>query len=247
MLKQLLPIVFAAMLGAPTLAATAASKTPAKAEDKSASIKEAMEVKLGTKITSVIKSPYLGLYEIYADGQFLYTDEKLTVIVAGTLIDGQTMKNYSAERLQKLTAIRFSDLPLDLAVRQVRGDGKRILATFEDPNCGYCKKLAKEMAKLDNVTLYTFLYPILSPDSLDKSNLIWCSSDKAKAWNEWMQDGKPPTGKGDCDTTAVKNSIDLGHKLAITGTPTLFFADGERIQGVIPLAQIEKKLDQISP
>ena len=247
MLKQLLPIVFAAMLGAPTLAATAASKTPAKAEDKSASIKEAMEVKLGTKITSVIKSPYLGLYEIYADGQFLYTDEKLTVIIAGTLIDGQTMKNYSAERLQKLIAIRVSDVPLDLAVKQVRGKGKRLLATFEDPNCGYCKKLAKDMVKLDNVTLYTFLYPILSPDSLEKSNQIWCSSDKAKAWNEWMQDGKTLTGKGDCDTTAVKKSIDLGRKLAITGTPTLFFADGERVQGVIPLAQIEKKLDQISP
>ena len=177
---------------------------------------------------------------------FLYTDEKLTVIIAGTLIDGQTMKNYSAERLQKLTAIRFSDLPLDLAVKQVRGDGKRILATFEDPNCGYCKKLAKDMVKLDNVTLYTFLYPILSPDSLEKSNQIWCSSDKAKAWNEWMQDGKTLTGKGDCDTMAVKKSIDLGRKLAITGTPTLFFADGERVQGVIPLAQIEKKLDQIT-
>ena len=245
MFKKLFPVVLAAMFSAPLLAATVASKTPAKAEDKSASIKEAMEVKLGTKITSVIKSPYLGLYEIYADGQFLYTDEKLTVIVAGTLIDGQTMKNYSAERLQKLTAIRFSDLPLDLAVRQVRGDGKRILATFEDPNCGYCKKLAKDMVKLDNVTLYTFLYPILSPDSLEKSNQIWCSSDKAKAWNDWMQDNKPLTGKSDCDTTAVRKSVELGRKLAITGTPTLFFADGERVPGAVPIAQIEKKLGEI--
>ncbi len=248
MLKKLLPVMLALALSAPALAATTAKKAPApapKVEDKSASVKEAMEAKLGTKISSVTKSPYLGLYEVYADGQILYTDENLTAIIAGTLIDGQTMKNYSAERLQKLTAIAFSELPLDLAVKQVRGDGKRTLATFEDPNCGYCKKLAKDLGKLDNITIYTFLYPILSPDSLEKSNQIWCSADKAKAWNDWMQDGKPLTGKSDCDTTAVRKSVELGRKLAITGTPTLFFADGERVPGAVPIAQIEKKLGEI--
>lgn len=246
MLKKILPIMLAITLSMPTLAATDARKVPAKAEDKSAGVKEAMEAKLGTKISSVTKSPYLGLYEVFADGQILYTDEKLTAIIAGTLIDGQTMKNYSAERMQKLTAIKFSDLPLDLAVKQVRGNGKRIFATFEDPNCGYCKKLATDMGTLNNVTIYTFLYPILSPDSLDKSNQIWCSSDQAKAWNEWMQEGKHLTGKGDCDTTAVKKSVELGRKLAITGTPTLFFINGDRVQGAIPLAEIEKKLGQSS-
>ena len=99
--------------------------------------------------------------------------------------------------------------------------------------------------KLDNITIYTFLYPILSPDSLEKSNQIWCSSDKAKAWNDWMQDNKPLTGKSDCDTTAVRKSVELGRKLAITGTPTLFFADGERVPGAVPIAQIEKKLGEI--
>lgn len=247
MLKKLLPIVLALTFSVPALAATAAKKAPAKVEDKSASVKEAMEAKLGTKISSVTKSPYLGLYEVYADGQILYTDEKLTAIIAGTLIDGQTMKNYSAERLQKLTAISFSELPLDLAVKQVRGDGKRTLATFEDPNCGYCKKLAKDLGKLDNITIYTFLYPILSPDSLEKSYQIWCASDKAKAWNDWMQDGKPLMGKGDCDTTAVRKTVELGRKLAITGTPTLFFVDGERVPGAVPIAQIEKKLAEVHP
>jgi len=207
-----------------------------------ASVRKAIEAKLGAKVTSVTKSPYLGLYEVYADGQILYTDDKLTVILAGTLIDGKTMKNVTAERMQKLTAIKFSDLPIELAVKQVRGDGKRVLATFEDPNCGYCKKLAKDMVKLDNVTIYTFLLPILSPDSLEKSNQIWCSSDKAKAWNDWMQDGKTPSGKGDCDTSAVQKTIELGRRLVINGTPTLFFADGERIPGAVPLAQIEQKL-----
>jgi len=146
--------------------------------------------------------------------------------------------------VQQFTAIKFADLPLALAVKQVRGDGKRVLATFEDPNCGYCKKMAREIAKLDNVTIYTFLYPILSPDSLEKSNQIWCAADKAKAWNEWMIDGKAPGGKGDCDTTAVKKSVETGRKLAINGTPTIFFADGGSIPGAVPLAQIEQKLTQ---
>jgi len=232
MLKRLLPLALAATFSLTVLA-------------DEASVKKAVEAKLGTKVSSVLKSPYLGLYEVYADGQILYTDEKLTAIIAGTLIDGKTMKNVTAERMQKLTAIKFSDLPLELAVKQVRGDGRRVLATFEDPNCGYCKKLAKDITKLDNVTIYTFLYPILSPDSLEKSNQIWCSSDKARAWNDWMMDGKL-SGKGDCDTSAVRKTVELGHKLAITGTPTLFFADGERVPGAVPIAQIEKKLESAS-
>ena len=227
MLKKILPIALSAALCLPAFA-------------DEASVKKALESKLGAKVTSVTKSPYLGLYEVYAEGQIVYTDEKQTVIIAGTLIDGKTMKNHTAERMQKLMAIKFSDLPLEYAVKQVRGDGKRVLASFEDPNCGYCKKLAKDIAKLDNVTIYTFLLPILSPDSLEKSNQIWCSADKAKAWNDWMA----PSGKADCDTSAVQKTVELGRRLNINGTPTLFFADGERIPGAVPVAQIEQKLAQ---
>ncbi|HCV14671.1 MAG TPA: thiol:disulfide interchange protein [Candidatus Accumulibacter sp.] len=231
MTKRLVPLALAATLSLPALADEAA-------------VRKSLESKLGRPLTSLTRTPYLGLYEAYADGQIFYTDEKVSVIIAGALIDGKSMKNITDERLQKLTAIKFSDLPLALAVKQVRGDGKRVVATFEDPNCGYCKKLAKDLAKLDNVTIYTFLYPILSPDSLEKSNRIWCAADKAKAWNDWMVDGKAPGGKGDCDTTAVKKTIEIGRKLAITGTPTIFFADGERVPGAIPLAKIEEKLAQ---
>ncbi len=210
-----------------------------------ASVQKAIEAKLGGKVKSVTKSPYLNLYEVYADGQIFYTDEAITAILAGTLIDGQTMKNVTAERMQKLSAINFSDLPTELAVKQVRGSGKRVFATFEDPNCGYCKRLAKEMVKLDNVTIYTFLLPILSQDSLDKSKKIWCSADKVKAWNDWMINGKAPAGKGDCDAKAITKVVELGQKLAISGTPTLFFTDGTRVPGAVPLDQIERKLEQL--
>lgn len=222
-----------------------AALAPAAMADE-ASVKKAIEGKLKGEVTSVTKTPYLNLYEVYVDGQIVYTDERISALLVGSLIDGKTMKNVTSERMQKLTAIKFSDLPLGLAVKQVRGDGRRVFASFEDPNCGYCKKMARDLAKLDNVTIYTFLYPILSPDSLEKSQQIWCSADRVKTWNEWMIDGKAPAAKADCDTAAVRQTIEIGRKLAINGTPTLFFVDGERIPGAVPLTRIEQKLSSVA-
>lgn len=233
MLKKLLPLALAALF-------------VATANADEADIKKAMEAKLGAKVESVAKSGYLGLYEVYSEGNILYTDEKMTAFIAGgQLIDGKTMKNVTEERMRKLTAIKFSELPLDRAIKQVRGDGKRVLATFEDPNCGYCKRLAKDLLKLDNVTIYTFLYPILSEDSIRKSKQIWCSADRAKAWNDWMVEGRAPAGKDDCDTAAITKNQEYGRRLGISGTPTMFFADGERVPGAMPLAKIEQKLGQL--
>jgi len=233
MLKRILPLALAALWA-----------TAANADE--ADIKKAMEAKLGAKVESVSKSGYLGLYEIYADGNILYTDEKMTAFIAGgQLIEGKTMKNLTEERMRKLTAIKFSELPLERAIKQVRGDGKRVLATFEDPNCGYCKRLAKDLLKLDNVTIYTFLYPILSEDSIRKSKQIWCSADRAKAWNDWMVEGRAPAGKEDCDTSAVVKNQEFGRRLNISGTPTMFFGDGERVPGALPLPKIEQKLSQL--
>jgi thiol:disulfide interchange protein DsbC len=233
MLKKLLPLALASLF-------------VATANADEADIKKAMEAKLGAKVESVAKSGYLGLYEVYSEGNILYTDEKMTAFIAGgQLIDGKTMKNVTEERMRKLTAIKFSELPLDRAIKQVRGDGKRVLATFEDPNCGYCKRLAKDLLKLDNVTIYTFLYPILSEDSIRKSKQIWCSADRAKAWNDWMVEGRAPAGKDDCDTAAITKNQEYGRRLGISGTPTMFFADGERVPGAMPLAKIEQKLGQL--
>jgi thiol:disulfide interchange protein DsbC len=226
-----------------TLIAACAAAFVVAAHAEEAEIKKAMEAKLGTKVDSVSKSGYLGMYEVYADGAIFYTDEKMTaIVVGGQLIDAKTMKNVTEERMRKLTAIKFSELPFERAIKQVRGDGKRVIATFEDPNCGYCKRLAKDLQKLDNVTVYVFLYPILSEDSLKKSKQIWCAADRSKVWNDWMVDGRAPSGKEDCDTSAVTKNQEFGRRLNISGTPTMFFADGERVPGAMPLAKIEQKL-----
>jgi len=225
-----------AMIVGLTLAATAMANE--------AEIKKAIEDSFGVKVSSVTKSGYLGLYEVYADGRILYSDEKGATVILGEMFDTKAKKSITEERMHKLTAIKFSDLPLERAIKQVRGDGKRIMATFEDPNCGYCKRLAKDLQKLDNVTIYTFLYPILSEDSVKKSKQIWCSSERAKTWIDWMADGKAPAGKEDCDTAAITRNQEYGQKLNITGTPTMFFSDGERVPGAMPLAKIEQKLAQ---
>ena len=230
MLKKILPLAVALSLSSLAFA-------------DEAEVRKGMEARLGAKVESVTKAGFLGLYEVYADGNILYTDEKVTaILVGGQLIDAKSMKNVTEERMRKLTAIKFSELPLDRAIKQVRGDGKRVLATFEDPNCGYCKRLARDIQKLENVTIYTFLLPILSEDSVKKSKQIWCSADRAKAWNEWMVDGKAPSGREDCDTAAITRNQEFGRKLNITGTPTMFFANGERVPGAMPLPRIEQKL-----
>lgn len=208
-------------------------------------IKKTVEEKLGGKVDAVTKTGYLGLYEVYVEGNIFYTDEKVSVIFAGNLIDTKNMQNVTQDRLQKLSAIKFSELPLDLAVKTVRGKGTRVFATFEDPNCGYCKRFARDLQSVDDVTIYTFLYPILSPDSELKAKQIWCAPDRSKAWLGWMIDGNTPTGDGKCNHPTDKVKA-LGEKLRVNGTPTVFFSNGERVGGAIPAAQVDKRLKQIA-
>jgi thiol:disulfide interchange protein DsbC len=210
-----------------------------------ADVKKNVEAWLGKnapKVESVRKLGALGLYEVQLEGDLIYTDEKVSYVVLGEIVEAKTRKNLTEERKQKLSQIKFSDLPLDLAVKQVKGNGKRVLATFEDPNCSYCKKLAKELQNVNDVTIYTFIYPILSPDSSEKARNLWCAADRPKAWNDLMLRGQTPVA-GNCDHPTEKVTA-LGHKLNIRGTPTMFFADGSRAPGYMPADSLEKALDK---
>lgn len=196
----------------------------------------------GIKADAVRKLGSFNLYEIQIGGDLLYTDEKVNYLINGDILDVKAKKNLTEERKNKLAQVKFSDLPLELAVKQVKGNGKRVLVTFEDPNCSYCRKLAKELQSVNDVTIYTYLYPILSPDSNEKSKNIWCAADRAKAWNELMIDGKQPAS-ANCNHPTDK-VVALGRKLNIKGTPAMIFADGSRIPGYMPAAMLEKALDK---
>jgi thiol:disulfide interchange protein DsbC len=148
------------------------------------------------------------------------------------------MQNLTEKRLRELTAVKWENLPLDAAFKTVRGNGKRTLAVFSDPNCPYCKRFEKDLAKVDDITIYTFLFPVLSPDSHEKSKAVWCSADKSKAWSELMLSGTVP-GSARCDTP-IEKIVEFARKYGITGTPTLIFANGERVPGAIRPEQVEK-------
>jgi thiol:disulfide interchange protein DsbC len=196
------------------------------------------------KIDEISKTPMNGLYEVRMGSDIMYSDADGNFLVQGNLIDVKQRRNLTEERVEKLSAIAFDQLPLKNAFTQVRGNGKRKLVVFADPNCGYCKRFEKDLQKLDNVTIHHVLYPILGEDSKVKSKNIWCAKDKAKTWNDWMINGSAP-GAASCDTAAVDANVEFGKKYRITGTPTLFFADGTRVPGAVPLAQVEKLLADI--
>lgn len=194
------------------------------------------------KIEEVNKTPMNGLYEVrVSDNDIFYTDAEGNFLLHGNLLDTKNKRNLTEERTNKLSAIDFAALPLKDAFVQVRGNGKRQLAVFEDPNCGYCKRFERDLQKINDVTIYTFLIPILGPDSVEKSKNIWCAKDKNKTWLDWMVRDQSPA-KASCDTAALERNLDFSRKHKITGTPTLFFADGSRVPGAISPAQIEKML-----
>ena len=194
------------------------------------------------QIQSVLKTPLAGMYEVYADGQLHYTDEKATYLfVNAMMIDTDKKTNLTEERMNKLTAISFDQLPLDLAFRKVKGKGTRKLAYFGDPNCGYCKKFEQDLTKIDDVTIYVFLYPVLGQDSVDKAKSVWCSKNRVKVWDDLLVNGIAPTAPGTCDTP-IDKILAFGRSKNISGTPTMFFVDGTRVPGAIPQEQIEQKL-----
>ena len=197
------------------------------------------------KIDEVRPTPMKGLYEVRIGTDLFYTDAKGDYVIQGELIDSKARRNLTEDRISKLTAVNFSALPLKDAVTIVRGDGKRKVAVFEDPNCGYCKRFERDLQQINNVTVYLFLYPILSPDSAEKSRNIWCSKDQVTAWQDLMVRDKPVPAAS-CDTSALQRNLAFGRKHKITGTPTLIFANGARVPGAIGAKEVEKRLAEAS-
>ena len=209
-------------------------------------IKVDIQKKLGAsvKVKSVSPAPVSGLYEVLVGNEIFYTDAAGKYLFQGEIIELATGKNITEQRQNDLNRIKWSDLNQSNAFKTVRGNGNRQLAVFSDPNCGYCKRLEKSLLQLDNVTIYTYLIPILSPDSALKAKQMWCSSDPSKSYIEWMVNGVSPTGKSDCTTPLDKN-LAFAKTYGITGTPTLFFTDGSRFPGAVQITDIEKKFSSL--
>jgi thiol:disulfide interchange protein DsbC len=227
--------------------APAASAAPAAAQQSTpeiAAIRKALEEKFpGAEIRHVAKTDYLGLYEAMLDDTLVYTDSKAAYVFIGALYDTATKQNLTEQRTRRLNRFAVDKLPYDLAFKRVKGDGSRTLVIFSDADCPFCHRLEKELAKLDNVTIWTFLFPIdqLHPDAARKSKQIWCAPDKVKAWDAFFASGKLPDNKGDCGDPVAKTQA-LGNSMKINATPTLIFADGTLIPGALPLPQLEREL-----
>ncbi|MDR2881711.1 MAG: DsbC family protein [Azoarcus sp.] len=215
-------------------------------EDK---VRKGVAVFLGmpeSTVESVTRIPQGGLFEVVLDnGEMFYTDNAVSFFILGNIIDAKTKRNLTGERLDKLARIDFKSLPLEQAIKRVNGNGRRVIVTFEDPNCGYCKYLTQELEKVKDVTIYTFLYPVLSDDSITKSRHIWCAENKAAAWVSWIVNGKVPAARN-CNSSVIDRNMELGRKLRMTGTPVLFFTNGTRIVGYRAAADLELILAEAS-
>ena len=209
-------------------------------------VRTELQKKIGAnaKIKSVSPSPIPGIYEVLVGNDVFYTDASSKYLIQGEIIEIATGKNITEQKQADLNRIKWSELNPSNALKAVRGNGSRQLAIFSDPNCGYCKRLEKSLQQLDNVTIYTYLIPILSPDSAQKSKQIWCSADPQKTYIDWMINGIAPSGKSDCSTPLDKNMA-FAKTYGITGTPTIFFTDGSRFPGAVQITDIEKKFNSL--
>jgi len=235
-------------LATATPAQDKAKSSAAKVADvnEGAAVKAKLEAKFpGAAVSNVAKSPYFGLYEAQFDDRLVYTDAKVNFVVVGSIFDANTKQNLTDARLRQLNHVSWDSLPLDLAFKRVKGNGTRRLAIFSDADCPYCKRIESEIKQLNDVTIYTFLYPIdqLHPDAARKSTLIWCAPDRALAWDEYFESGKLPDNEGQC-ATPIQETARLGESMHVSATPTLVFADGSVLPGAIPLTQLESEINR---
>lgn len=237
MLRALVALI---LLAATAFVSAQTAKPAAKASIED-TIKARVEQRFGAKVTSVKLMPF-GLYEVTIGTEIAYADKEAAHLFIGRVVDTNTKEDLTQARRDELLKVDYKSLPFDQAVKVVRGDGSRQMAVFADPNCPYCKKFEKDLANMKNVTIYTFLYPILSQDSFERARGIWCAKDRVAAWNEQMLEGKaPPAAPADCKHPLQQN-LALGQKLEVTGTPTIFFTDGRRLPGAVGADRIEAGL-----
>jgi thiol:disulfide interchange protein DsbC len=214
-----------------------------------ASLRRTLEAKLRVQIDAIEPAPVPGLYEVrfrtQQGVQVLYVDASGNYVIQGNIYDLRADRDLTEERLRKLNAIKFESLPLDLAVKIQRGDGKRVLAMFSDPYCPACRQFERSLAQVDNVTIYVFMYPVIRPENTDHSRMVWCSPDRAKAWLELAAAPKPkvPNAAKSCGDP-VDKVLKLGRSLAVTSTPTLILANGERVSGGLSPEDLKDLLDK---
>ncbi|MDQ6619333.1 MAG: DsbC family protein [Pseudomonadota bacterium] len=225
--------------------ASAPKPVPVSSGAAETGIKKLLEQKFpGATVGTVNPSSYAGLFEVQFDDQLVYTDAKVSYVFVGSMYDAETKRNLTEEKLRKLTRIDWNSLPLELALKKVKGNGARKVAVFADADCPFCARLENELKKVDNVTIYTFLYPIdqLHPDAARKTRVIWCAPDRQAAWDAWFANHALPDNAGDCDTPLAK-TLELGQKLRVNATPTLVFADGSMIPGALPAQRLDAELN----
>ena len=240
-----LPMTACSKTGTAAPGATAASGAMA-APAADAAIRKNLQERLPQlpPIEEIRATAMPGLYEVrVGPAGIFYTDAQGDFLIQGAMMDTKARRNLTEERINALNAIDFSTLPLKDAIVFKSGNGRRKLAVFEDPNCSYCHRLETELAKVKNLTVYMFLYPILGPDSTAKSQNIWCAADRTKAWQDWMLRQKTPAA-AQCDTAAVQRVLEFGRGHRITGTPTIVFEDGRRVSGAMDAAALENMLEQ---
>lgn len=232
MFKRLASVVCAVLLMA----------IPAHASE--ANLRKAFEARFpAMKIESITRMPFPGLYEVVFDGQVVYTDEKLTYLMSGNLFDLRSTqeRNLTRERRDQIASGALVKAQGN-AIKRVKGNGKRVIYTFEDPNCGYCKELQKELNKMTDITIYTFLLPILSPDSAEKSKAVWCAKDRGKAWDDLLNKASLPANAVKTCATPLEDNQLLAQRFGVRGTPAVFLANGQQVGGYLPADKLEQAL-----
>ena len=243
--------------GSTTASVSAANNVTDAGRPADAEISKKINANLASKMSKMLKgselniqgvytTPLQGIYEVVITGnQIIYTDENAAYVMIGNLIDLEHRKNLTEQRVSDMSKIDFKELPLEKAIKEVRGNGQRVMAVFSDPDCPFCKKLEEEIAQIDNITVYTFLMPVpdLHPNAQKKAVQIWCQKERTTAWTEWMRNGKEPAAVANCDNP-VADTMKLGNKFGIDGTPTLVFPNGKTISGLMRKNDLEQELSK---